>query len=351
MDKLKELLNITKKQELLTTIRKPKFYNKVKDNVLLKENMNFMADLLFLPTTKKGFKYAFVIVDLASDEFDIEPLDKKEPLNIVKAVEKIKKRKYIQLLKDKGQSLRVDSGTEFRGTFKTYLYEHSILLRVAQPNRHIQVANVERLNSILGKLFNGYLNSKEEETGKTYREWTDVIDIIRTSLNEIRKKKLPDDIYTYIYPEWNAQTTDKKGNVYLVEPKYKVDDLVYVVLETPEDTLGNKLYGNFRNGDYRLTKEPHKILKVLYYHGKPFYRYIVNGFSGVSYQEDELKPAQGETHEKFKVKEIIGKKTIKKQIYYKIWWKGYLKKDATWELKKELLNDIPDLIESYENTL
>jgi hypothetical protein len=345
MNALQEQLGITAKQKTFTkTIQKPKYYNRVKDNVLLKENFNFMADLLFLPTTKKGFKYLFVIVDLATDEFDMEPMTNKTPSDIVKAVYEINKRSFIKLYYDNGQSLRTDSGTEFRGAFSKWLYNHSILHRIAQPNRHIQLANVERLNGILGKLLNGYMNSKEEETGKTYKEWTDRINFIRTKLNEVRKKKLPDNIFTHLYPTWNAEKMveikkNKKVVYELIKNKYKVGDLVYVALETPENALGQKQKGLFRNGDYRLTKEPHKILKVLYYHGPPYYRYIVNGFDGVSYQSDELRPAIGETDEKFKVKKIIGKKTIKKVLYYKVWWKGYPKKEATFEPAQNLIED------------
>ena len=118
MNALQEELGITAKQKTFTkTIQKPKYYNKVKDNVLLKEDFNFMADLLFLPTTKKGFKYLFVIVDLATDEFDMEPMKNKTPSDIVKAVYEINKRSFIKLYYENGQSLRTDSGTEFRGAF------------------------------------------------------------------------------------------------------------------------------------------------------------------------------------------------------------------------------------------
>ena len=355
MNALQEQLGITAKQKIFTkTIKKPKYYNKVKDNVLLKEDFNFMADLLFLPQTKQGFKYLFVIVDLATDEFDMEPMKNKTPSDIVKAVYEINKRPYIRLYYDEAQSLRTDSGTEFRGAFSKWLYNHSILHRIAQPNRHIQLSNVERLNGVLGKLFNGYMNSKEEETGKTYKEWTDKVDFIRTKLNEIRKKKLPDNIFTYIYPTWNAEKIvkikkNKKVEYELIKPKYKVGDLVYVALETPENALGQKMKGLFRNGDYRLTKEPHKITKVLYYHGPPYYRYLVNTFNGVSYQEAELKPATEEAEETFKVKKIIGKKTIKKVLYYKVWWKGYSKKEATFEPAQNLINDgLQEYIDAYE---
>lgn len=340
-------MGITGKQKELTkAIRKPKNYNKVKDNVLLKDNVNFMADLLFLPTTKKGFRYAFVIVDLASDEFDIEPLKNKTASDIVKAIFTISDRPYIQIRPDTGQSIRTDSGSEFKGSLKLWMFKNSILMRTAQPNRHIQMANVERLNGTLGTLLNGYMNAKEQETGKIYKEWTDKISLIRTELNKIRKKKLPDNIFTYIYPTWNAEkeivskSKKKKEIIYeLIEPKYKKGDLVYVALETPENALGQKQSNTFRNGDYRWTKEPHKITKVLYYHGPPYYRYLVNTFNGVSYQEAELKSASKEKDETYKVREIIGKRTHKNVLQYKVWWRGFAKVFATWEPAANLIED------------
>jgi hypothetical protein len=184
------------------------------------------------------------------------------------------------------------------------------------------------------------MNSKHNTiTGKPYLEWTDVIDEIRIELNKIRDKtsKLPENIFTYDYPVWNAETKGKEPE--LIKNKYKVGDLVYVSLETPENKVGEKQKGLFRNGDYRLTKEPHKILRILYYHGAPYYRYIVNGFKGVSYQEAELKPAKGEQHEKFKVQDIIGRKTSKKIVYYQVWFKGFPKANAIWTKETDLIED------------
>jgi hypothetical protein len=69
------------------------------------------------------------------------------------------------------------------------------------------------------------MNSIEETTGKPYREWTDKLDLIRTKLNELRKKKLPDNIFTYVYPYWNAykeiQSNYIKKSQKSTEPKYK----------------------------------------------------------------------------------------------------------------------------------
>lgn len=77
--------------------RQPKFFNKIKDNIPWVKNYNFMADLLFLPTTSKGFKYLLVMVDIASDEFDIEPLKDKESSTVLNATKAIFKRGILKL--------------------------------------------------------------------------------------------------------------------------------------------------------------------------------------------------------------------------------------------------------------
>eukprot|EP00981_Chlorochromonas_danica_P010827 scaffold3440_cov166-Ochromonas_danica.AAC.1 len=104
------------------------------------------------------------------------------------------KRKYI---KKPYASLKTDGGSEFKGVFHKWLQNNEIMHKVSLPFRHKQMANVESLNRQLGRLFNGYMNTKEEETGKRYREWTDIVDIVRKELNEHRHKKLeafnPDD--------------------------------------------------------------------------------------------------------------------------------------------------------------
>ena len=69
-------------------------------------------------------------------------------------------------------------------------------------------------------------------------------------------------------------------------------------------------------------------------------RYILNYKPNVSYVEYELKPAvMDDNEERFIVKQIIDRKKIGNKYYYKIWWKGYLKKDASWEPVDQLYKD------------
>ena len=325
MDKLKKKLKID--ETYTRPLPKPKTFVKVYDNIPHKRNWNFMADLLFMPTTtRKKYKYLLVVVDLATNNFDMEPLQNKDPESVLNAFEEMFDRQYIKM---PYASIRTDAGTEFKGVFHKYLYDNSILHKVAVPGRHNQLANINALCRQLGGLFNGYMNQKEKELGHRYNDWIDVINDIRADLNDVREKK-EGNIFTDIYPVPPV-----------VKPKYKVGDFVYYRLEMPEDALGNpQPTKKFREGDYRWKLVPTKIKKILYYPDPTPIRYILNYKPNVSYAEYELKPAvMDDNEERFIVKQIIDRKKLGNKYYYKIWWKGYLKKDASWEPVDQLYKD------------
>ena len=121
---------------------------------------------------------------------------------------------------------------------------------------------------------------------------------------------MPKDITTYEYPIFDNTVPkmkfkrEKGGDLkqdlddYPIEeqiytqikPKYKVGDLVNVLLEEPRTMLDKKQpTKNFRMGDLRLEKKKRKITKVLYYNGPNPYRYLIEGLPNASYTEQELK--------------------------------------------------------------
>ena len=59
-------------------------------------NGSHQADLLFLPEDK-GYKYALVVVDIATGKTDIEPLKTKQSKEVLDAMKRIYKRKYLTL--------------------------------------------------------------------------------------------------------------------------------------------------------------------------------------------------------------------------------------------------------------
>ena len=291
-DNLFKKLNVdvtSKSVELTKVIKKEKVFSKVKDNIPIIKDYNFMIDILYLPTAQFGYKYLLVCVDLGDDSFDIEPMKIKTSDATLEAYKKMLKREYINLPKS---SMSSDGGLEFKGSFKKYLKDNNIYQKTGMADRHKQQSNVERLNRELAYVINAYLNSEELE-GRSGTNWTPSLDTIRKELNESRKKKIIDNPFTHEYPLFNPIVETKtKGKVYkkLVEPLFKVDQLVYYKSEVPLDINGKKQNTKaFREGDVRLNIEPKKITQIFYYLGSVPYRYQLEGITNVSYSEKELK--------------------------------------------------------------
>ena len=281
MKKLKASLGI---DETFTKVRnKKKKFNNIKDNIPLVEHYNYMADLAFLPTDKFGYKYLLVVVDLADDEFDVEPLKHKDADAVLKGFKNIFKRPYI---KKPYASLTTDAGTEFRGVFQDYLFNESIYHKTTRVGRHKQLGNIDGLIRQITSLLVGLSNKQEKKTGKVSKAWVKHLPMIRDKLNAVRVKELPDDYTRFDYPTISTRTNDKLAKI--IKQKFKTGDLVHVALDVPTDVNGNKLSGKFRTGDLRYDPKARKVTRVLYYTGGNLHRYMVEGITNASYADDEL---------------------------------------------------------------
>jgi len=278
---------------------------KVKEQIPLIEGYNQMIDVLHLPTDKFGYNKLLVVVDIATDAFDIEKMKGETGDESLVAFNRIIKR---GIVKFPYASILTDGGSGFKGNFHKFLYERGVHHRVARVGRHHQLSNVDNLCRQLGDIFNGIMNKKEAETGKVSKAWTHAIDDVRDKLNSYRRSrgmKMPKDITTYEYPIFDnlepkmksknktsmKYINDEEEQVYkVINPKYKVGDLVNVLLEEPR-TMNDKKQPtkNFRMGDLRLEKKKKKVIKVLYYSGPNPYRYLIEGLPNASYTEQELK--------------------------------------------------------------
>lgn len=247
-------------------------YDSFDENTFPKEDYNFSADLVFLPPYR-GFKYLLVVVDNWSNEIEFQQIKTKTPDVVLRAFNTIIKRNYMNVPK---ASIRVDAGTEFKGVFKQYMFNNDILLRVSLTGRHKQNAKAESAIKLISFLIINYLNVKEIELKKNYRNWIELLPSLRIKLNELRKR--PDeDPYTKYY----------EGVIFKL-PKFKIGDNVVHLLSKPVDALGKKQSSeNRRVGDYIYSyHNPRKIIKIIYYSNNV--RYILEGINKASFTEDEL---------------------------------------------------------------
>ena len=106
------------------------------------------ADLLFLPHDKvrrKTFRYALVVIDVASRYKDAEALTSEESQEVAKAFEKIYSRKLRW-----PKRIMVDPGKEFMGYVTKLMDRHNVKIQRSEAGNHRAQAFVERANRTLG---------------------------------------------------------------------------------------------------------------------------------------------------------------------------------------------------------
>ena len=322
-----EELNI---DETFTKVRTKAKFDHVRENIPPIQDNSLQADLLYLPKTDEGYKYLLTVTDLWSQEIDARPLKNRTSKTVLDAFQDIiENGKHINGL----VKLRTDNGSEFKKEFHKYFYENGILHTYSLPYRHKQTGSIESVNKLIGRFLNTYMS-----TNKT-NNWTDIdLPKLIKKLNKIRKIE-DEDPFSYIHAPPKT-----------IISKYEIGDVVYRKLDRPIDENNNPIKEHgFRVGDLRYDKfQPRKIVNIVYYPQNV--RYMLEGLDNVSYTEDELLKAEDE-ESKYNVHKIWNKTRIKNKTHYRVWFKGYLKKNSPWLEKSRLIEDgFKDEIDEYENS-
>ena len=234
--KVEELMELTK------TPKKENWKESPHYNVLQPNYLN-EADLLFLPTAAFGYRYLLVVTDVNTKRCDAEPIKNKDAITVTKAITKL----YNRGILEKPQLLGVDPGGEFKGPFEEYCDDNKITLKVGHANRHRQQSLVEAKNKIIGSNIAKILARKELETGKNSKNWIPYLRILIDKINEAIPK--PETELS------NLEPVISQSNMNLLP----IGTRVRVLLDEPKDVNGKRLYGGFRSGDIRWSREIHKI--------------------------------------------------------------------------------------------
>jgi hypothetical protein len=311
-----EVYNLFKKPQKETREDAPRFYN-------LEENDNHQADVLYLPEDD-GYKYCLVVVDVATNKTDAEPMKERSSNAILSAIKKIYNRDILDL----PERLTVDSGGEFKKDFIDYFQEQQIAVRKALPGRHRQVAVVERKNQIIGRVLFMRMFSQELLTGETSKEWVDDLPLVVERMNE-----------KYSHEPYTDEELLKKFDPWknLKQNLIPIGTRVRIALDEPRDIQNAKLIGKFRDTDHRFTKEIYKVVNyifdphqpVLYKVDKPLkpnerVAYTAKQLQVVDPDEQDPDPVviRGQPKQ-YVIKRLVQKRKLKGKLQYLVHWKGY----------------------------
>ena len=151
------------------------------------------ADLLFLPhdrplRSRKTYKYALTVVDVASRYKEAEPLTTKESAEVATAFSTIYKRSRLKWPK----LLQVDPGREFMGAANKVMKAHNVKIRRGEKALHRSQAIVERFNRTLAEKLFGHQYAQEylsaaassKSSNARSREWVARLPDVINSLNK-----------------------------------------------------------------------------------------------------------------------------------------------------------------------
>ena len=219
-------------------------------------NQIHQADLLFLPHDKVGrktYKYALVVVDIASRYKDAEPLTSKESREISEAFKKI----YSRRLKYP-KTLMVDPGKEFMGEVSKLMNYHNVRMQRSEAGNHRAQAFVENANRILGERLFSHQYAQEMISDDRSRVWVKRLPAILKTLNNTKKRitgKEPNEAIKM--KEVNIETKNYKRTVGVDEVRLPTEVRVRYLLAP----------GELEGGERRRATDPIWSIKVYYISG------------------------------------------------------------------------------------
>ena len=129
---------------------------------------------------RKTFKYALVVIDVASRYKDAEPLTSKESSEVAKSFEKIYSRKLKW-----PERIIIDPGKEFMGRVTSLMKRHNVIIQRSEAGNHRAQAFVERANRTLSERLFSFQYGKEmsADDNERSREWVERLPAVLKSMN------------------------------------------------------------------------------------------------------------------------------------------------------------------------
>ena len=149
--------------------------------VVGKPNQIHQADLLFLPhntVRRRTYRYALVVIDIASRYKDAEALTSKDSGEVAKAFDRI----YARKLKWP-KTLMVDPGKEFMGNVTHLMNKHQVNIQRSEAGNHRAQAFVERANRTIGEKLFSHQYAQEMLSDVRSRVWVKRLPAIMKTLN------------------------------------------------------------------------------------------------------------------------------------------------------------------------
>ena len=247
------------------------------------------ADLLFLPHDKVGrktFRYALVVIDVATRYKDAEALTSKESEEVAKAFERIYKREL-----DWPKRIMVDPGKEFMGSVTRLMSSYNVKIQRSEAGNHRAQAFVERANRTLGERLFSHQYAQEMVSEGRSRVWVKRLPAVMKALNSEVVRitgKEPDKVISQ--RDVDIKQVNYKRPVGVKEKRLPPGVQVRYLLSPGEDEGGERR----RATDPIWSIEVYNINRVVISPEQPVLYYLLDGPKR-SFVREELQVVPSDT--------------------------------------------------------
>ena len=255
-----------------------------------KPNQIHQADLLFLPHDtfkRKTYRYALVVIDVASRYKDAEALSSKESSEIAGCFSKIYSRKLSW-----PDTVIVDPGREFMGGVTKIMKQHDVTIQRGLAGNHRSQAFVERANKTLSERLFSHQYAQEMLTDGRSREWVKRLPHVLKAMNTEPTRLTGKEPSSAIGLE---KVSIKKGNY---ERPVGLDEI-----RLPPFALVRYLYapGEDEGGERRRATDPiwsldiYDLSRSVVSSGQPVLYYLSEGAPKRGFVREELQVVPEDT--------------------------------------------------------
>ena len=378
MKDVQNFLNAQEVYQLTQQPKPPKEYSSITAPYI---RYNYQIDLMVYDRyTFHNYKYILVVIDVYSRYVQARPLTTRQFPVIMKNLEEI--------FSDMGIPENINCDLEFNThQFEDYCKKHKITVWFSDPNEINKNAIVERFNRTLANMIQKWRISTK------HYDWYSVLpDLIDNYNNTIHgtTKNTPAAI-------WNEKAVNEQEYNF-VESKFNIGDKVRIKIEksifskgdaisyskevyTIIKKIGNrfqlsgltKLFKDYelkqagsvnyieepevvqQEEEHKQIQEERKLTRLMNKEGieksEDFKEPIQLRPRKEQIKEKKIKipkkPSAKKKPEKYIIESILGKEKRGNQIYYEVKWQGY--NETTWEPRKILLQDVPELVKEFED--
>ena len=247
------------------------------------------ADLLFLPHDRVGrktFRYALVVIDVASRYKDAEALTSKESQEVAKAFERIYKRRL-----GWPNRIMVDPGKEFMGHVTKLMDRHNVKIQRSEAGNHRAQAFVERANRTLGERLFSHQYAQEIVSDVRSRVWVKRLPSVMKALNSEVIRITGKEPYEAVgLKEVEMREVNYKRPVGVKEKRLPSGVQVRYLLSPGEDEGGERR----RATDPIWSIEIYNITRVVVSSDQPVLYYLLDGPKR-SFVREELQVVPSDT--------------------------------------------------------